>query len=110
MFRAHVTKVTTILLLTLALGVVAAPAQAAGFSAERSSRWEQLVESLFDWLLSYCAGIDPDGRALCSMGAGGGNTSSADINPAGKKGSAPSAGAAALCLDTTSCIDPNGRQ
>ncbi len=89
MFRAHVNKVTAVLLLTLALGVVSVPAQAAGFSSERPSRWEQLVESLFGWLLKSTGMIDPNGKAGSP---------------------APPAGAAALCLDTTGCIDPNGRQ
>ena len=110
MVRSHVTKVSAVLLLTLALGAVSAPARAAGFSSERTSRWKQLAQSFFGWLMNYCAGIDPDGRALCSLGTGGGNASSAGIDPAGKAGTAPPAGAAALCLDTSSCIEPNGRQ
>jgi len=110
MFRAHVTKVSAVLLLTFALGVVAAPARAAGFSSERP-RWEQLAESFVGLLLSYCAGIDPNGGAVCSLGAGGGNASSTTIDPDGKAASpAPPAGVAALCLDTSSCIEPNGRQ
>lgn len=88
MFRAHVTKVTAVLLLTLALGVVSAPAQAAGFSSERPSRWEQLVESFFGWLLKSTGMIDPNGKA------------EATTSPAG---------AAALSLDDSSMIDPNGR-
>ena len=67
MFRAHVTKVTAVLLLTLALGVVSAPVRAAGFSSERPSRWEQLAESFFGWLLKYSGCIDPNGGASLSL-------------------------------------------
>lgn len=111
MFRAHVTKITAVFLLTLALGVVSspAPARAAGFSSERPGRWEQLVEGFFGWLLKSSGCIDPLGGALCSLGAGGGNASRGDIDPAGKAGTTPPAGTAALCLDTTACINPDGR-
>ena len=106
MFRAHITKVSMVLLLTLALGAASAPARAAGFSSEPPNRWEQLAGSFFGWLLNCSAGIDPLGGGVCSPG--GGNASSAGIDPAGKAGTAP-AGAAALCLDYSSCIDPDGR-
>ena len=114
MVRSHVTKVTAVLLLTLALGAVSVPAQAAGGSPERSSRWEQLAELFFDWLLKTTACIDPNGGAsLCSQG-GGAKTSSVSledssmIDPNGKAGTAPSPGTAALCLDYCGMIDPNG--
>jgi len=105
MFRAHLTKVSAILLLTLALGVISAPAQAAGFSSERSGRWEQIVGSFFGWLLKSRGMIDPDGGAALSPDDSG------MIDPNGKAAStAPAAGEAALCLDYSGCIDPNGRQ
>ncbi|HEX3530776.1 MAG TPA: hypothetical protein VH988_27240 [Thermoanaerobaculia bacterium] len=96
MFRSHVTRATAILLLTLALGAVAVPAQAAGFSPESSSRWEQLAEVFFGWILKTTGCIDPNGGGgLCSAFSTG--------LPFGK------AGTAALCLDTSSCINPDGR-
>lgn len=113
MFRSHVIRVTAVLLLTLALGALAVPAQAAGFSPERSSRWEQLAEVFFGWILKTSSCIEPNGgAALCRPG---GNASSAGlkdssmIDPNGKAGTATSPGTAALCLDTTACIDPLGR-
>jgi hypothetical protein len=105
MFRAHVTKVSAVLLLTLALGAISAPAQAAGFSSEGPSRWEQLAQSFFGWLLKYSACIDPNGGAALSLDDSG------MIDPNGKAAAIASpAGAATLCLDTSSCIEPNGRQ
>ena len=107
MFRSHAIRVTAVLLLTLALGAIAVPAQAAGFSSERASRWEQLSELFFGWLLKYSGCIDPNGGGgLCSPSAG--LEDSGMIDPLGKTATAPASGVAA-CLDTTACIDPNGR-
>jgi hypothetical protein len=120
MFRAHVTKVSAVFLLTLTLGAVSTPARAAGFSSEGPSRWEQLAQSFFGWLMKTTACIDPNGGALCNLGAMGGNAASAGIAPAGKTGTSGTVvrpassgmidpdGAAALCLDYCGMIDPNG--
>jgi hypothetical protein len=99
MFRSHITKITAALLLALALSLASVPARAAGFAAERSSAWAQLAERLFGWLMKYSGCIDPNGGAPSCPGI-------SSIAPDAKPGSAAPA---TLCLDSSQCIDPNGR-